>query len=263
MFEKIKNILSREGIKHIGMLSIEECDILNARILPPEAKSVIIFTIPYRSTSEIVNDGFSEYSRIYDYHKFSHSLFEKTTDKLSKETGHFFKGFCDHSPINEKLAAAKCDLGIIGRNSLFIDNIYGSFVFLATIVTDIRSDIPPREIKTCENCGRCIKACPNSAIVESGIDRYKCLSGISQKKKKTEEEIALLKEHNIVWGCDICQLVCPHNISAEISPIPYFKDTRIKRIDKDFILNLSDEQFEKYAFSYKGRQIVLNNIDFI
>ncbi len=263
MLSQIKDILADEGITHIGMIDIKECDIINERILPKEAKSVIMFTIPYRSTIDLSRDGFSEYSRIYDYHKYSSALFERTVEKLSRKTGHFFKGFCDHSPINEKLAAAKCGLGIIGRNSLFIDNVYGSFVFLATIVTDIESESEAQEIRLCENCGLCIKACPNSAILDHGIDRYKCLSGVSQKKKKTDEEKALLKEHNIVWGCDICQLVCPHNTSAEISPIPYFSETRIGHIDKNFILSLTDEQFEKYAFSYKGRQIVLDNIDFI
>lgn len=262
MLERIKKILQQEGITRVGIISINNCDIINERILPKETKSVIMFCIPYRSVCSPPGDGFSEYSRIYDYHKYSSMLFDRCVKLMSETTGHFFKGFCDHSPINEKLAAAKCGLGIVGRNSLFIDNVYGSFVFLASIATDIECKDAPCEVKLCNNCGLCVEACPGDAILEHGIDRYRCLSGISQKKIKTQDEIALLKEHNIVWGCDICQLVCPHNVTAKISPIKYFKETRIEHIDKEFLLNLSEEEFEKYAFSYKGRNIVLNNIDF-
>lgn len=263
MLEQIKSILNAEGITRIGMIDINECDIINQRLLPEWAKSVIMFCIPYRSATDIPIDGFSEYSRIYDYHKFSSSLYERTVNRMDEFGCNKFKGFCDHSPINEKLAAAKCGLGIIGRNSLFIDHIYGSFVFLGSIITDLESECEIHAIELCENCGICKNKCPNSAILEHGIDRYRCLSGISQKKTKTDKEKAILKEHNIVWGCDICQLVCPHNKTAEISPISYFKNTRISYIDRDFIINLTDEEFNKYAFAYKGRKIVLNNIDFI
>lgn len=263
MIDIIKNILLNEGIKRVGMLDINECEIINERILPSDAKSAIMFCIPYRSTENVPKDGFSEYSRIYDYHKFSSALFARTVNAMNENTGYQFYGFCDHSPINEKLAAAKCGLGLVGRNSLFIDKVYGSFVFLATIITNAPCKCPVHEIELCSNCGKCIAACPNSAMLEHGIDRYKCLSGISQKKKKSDEEKELLKNHNIVWGCDICQLVCPHNINAEISPLPYFRETRIDFINKEFILSLSDEEFDKYAFSYKGRKIVLDNIDFI
>ncbi len=263
MLEYLKSILDGEGISRVGMIDIADCDIINERILPNGINSAIIFIIPYRSQTEIANDGFSEYARVYDYHTFSKLLYERILDKLSEYSGHKFYGFCDHSPINEKLAAAKCGLGVIGKNSLFIDKIYGSYVFIGSILTDAKSDKLAQEIEFCDNCGKCIDACPNSAIMEKGIDRFKCLSGISQKKNKTAEEKALLKNHKIVWGCDACQNVCPHNKSAKISPIPYFKETRIPKIDKEFVLSLSDDDFKKYAFAYKGRKLVLDNIDFI
>lgn len=261
MLEYIKLILAEEGITRVGMLDIKECDIINARLLPEWAKSVIMFCIPYRSEIVPSNDGFSEYARIYDYHKFSSSLYERTISKMENVTGKRFEGFCDHSPINEKLAVAKCGLGVIGRNSLFIDDVFGSFVFLGSIITDAESECIAQEIKLCRNCGLCIAHCPNSAMLDNGIDRTKCLSAISQKKNKTDEEKQLLKKHNIAWGCDICQLVCPYNKKAKISPIPYFKETRISHIVKDFIQTLTDEEFNKYAFSYRGRKVVLENAE--
>jgi len=263
MFDIVKEILADEGISRVGMISLDECDIINQRILPNDAKSAIIFCIPYRSSEQVSTDGFSEYARIYDYHKFSSQLYERILYKMRERTNNSFYGFCDHSPINEKLAATKCGLGVIGRNSLFIDDEYGSFVFLGSILTDAIVETTTIKIKNCIDCGKCVTACPNNAILEKGIDRFKCLSGISQKKKKTDEEKLLLKQHNIVWGCDICQNVCPINHNSKISPIPYFKETRLGKINKELILNMSEEEFNKYAFSYKGLKIVLDNIEFI
>ena len=263
MLDTIKAILNNECITRVGMIDLKDCDIINQRILPEGVKSAIIFCLPYRSVIENTTDGFSEYARIYDYHKFSSELYNRILNEMNTKTGYTFYGFCDHSPINEKLAAAKCGLGVIGRNSLFIDDVYGSFVFLGSVLTDAEIDSNACEIIQCINCGKCVSACPNGAITEHGIDRTKCLSAISQKKNKSDEEKETLKRHTIVWGCDICQSVCPYNQKAKILPIPYFKKTRISFIDKPFIEKMTVEEFNKYAFSYKGRKIVLDNIDFI
>ena len=263
MKNQIENIFASRGITRLGYVPISECEIINERILPKDAKTAMIFIIPYRSSHDYANDGFSEYARIYDYHKFASSLYEKVIDKLKDETGYNFYGFCDHSPINEKLAAAICGLGVIGRNSLLIDSEFGSFVFIGSLITDAEIQAELQEVSLCINCRKCIDACPNLAILEKGIDRSICLSAISQKKTKSDSEKALLKANNIIWGCDICQIVCPYNVNSKISPIDYFKNTRIERVDKQFIESLSDDEFAKYAFSYKGRKIVLDNIDFV
>ena len=86
-------------------------------------------------------------------------------------------------------------------------------------------------------------------MLDKGIDRTKCLSAISQKKNKTDEEKQILKLNNIVWGCDICQEVCPYNEAALISPIKRFEDTRVKKIDKAFIdqMNMSESSKQYVA----------------
>ena len=254
MFEAIKLFLKTEGIDRVGIINLKDCIIINERILPSDVDSVIVFCIPYRTSKAASSDGFSEYARIYDYHKYAVSLYEKM-----KQSFPFIHGFCDHSPINEKLAAAKCGLGVIGRNSLFIDNVYGSYVFLGSIFLKTSDVFIENDIQTCINCKKCISACPNNAIIDAGIDRTRCLSAISQKKNKSDFEKELLKINNVAWGCDICQSVCPYN-NMEVSPISYFKETRTENIDEEFINSLNDEEFLKYPFSYKGRKIVLNNI---
>ena len=260
MFETVKETLQNEGITRIGTIDIKECDIINPRLLPNDAKTAIIFIIPYRTKSEYANDGISEYARVYDYHRFASNLFENVLHKMRETTGFDFNGFCDHSPINEKLAAAKCGLGAIGKNSLYIDDVYGSFVFIGTIISNAEFNTGSIDIKSCLNCGKCVEVCPTSAITEQGIDRTKCLSAISQKKSKTEDEIKRLKDNNVAWGCDICQLVCPHNRDAKISPLPYFQNSRRDIMNYEYVSNLSDEEFQKYAFAYKGRKLILDNL---
>lgn len=260
MLDTIKQILNSEGIDRFGIIPFKECEVINARILPENVKSAIIFCIPYRSVKETASDGFSEYSRIYDYHNYSKELYARILTKLSSALDNPFYGFCDHSPINEKLAAAKCGLGVIGRNSLFIDEKYGSFIFIGSLLTTAEFETKVFDIKSCINCGKCVSACPSKAITDKGIDPQKCLSALSQSKRRTESESFILKKHHIAWGCDICQNICPYNENAVISPIKVFSETRINHIDKEFIESLSDEEFKKYAFSYKGRKIVLDNI---
>lgn len=264
MFDILKAALHAEGITRIGILNIKECDVINERIMPSNAKSVVMFCIPYSSACDKATDGISEYARIYDYHRYCSELFGRIIPFMNHETSHEFYGFCDHSPINEKLAAAKCGLGVIGKNSLFIDDVFGSFVFLGTIISNISSDDHrATAIKNCIGCNKCVDACPTNAITERGILRETCLSHISQKKRKNEVERELLKSHNIVWGCDICQFVCPYNENATISPIPYFSNTRSANIDITFIDNLNEEEFNKYAFSYRGRAVIKENIEYM
>lgn len=262
MLDKISAILADEGITRVGITAIENCDIINKSLLPEYARSVIMMCIPYRTTKEKGTDGFSEYCRIYDYHGFYRSLFERIVPKIHN-LGCRCTGFSDYSPINEKLAAAKCGLGIIGCNSLLIDKVYGSYIFLGSVITDIECSIPAHDIEFCNDCGKCVRACPNGAVLPHGIDISRCLSGISQKESRTEEENAILKHHGIAWGCDICQEVCPYNKSAKLSEIPYFVKTRLNHISKEFVEGLSDEEFTRYAFSYKGKKLVLDNIDLL
>ena len=262
MIEIAKKILNDEGIYNIGFLPITECAIINERILPQGVNSAIMFSIPYRTSKNFSNDGFSEYVHVYDYHKYAQELFNRILEPLNKLTGNIFYGFCDHSPINEKMAIAKCGLGTIGRNSLFIDKDYGSFVFIVTILTDAFCNESTHSITLCSNCQKCVLACPNEAITDNGIDRSKCLSAISQKKSKSDEEKLLLKRNNVIWGCDICQKVCPYNENAKISPIQALKDSKINKIDKAFLDSLSDDEFSKFAFSYKGRKLINDNLEF-
>ena len=183
-------------------------------------------------------------------------------DDLSKKfSEHFineqFIGFSDHSPINERDAAIKAGLGMIGMNSMLINPKYGSYIFIGSIFTTLELETVFYDAVACIKCGKCVEACPTGALV-NGFD--KCLSFITQKKNKTEEDIRTILNNYSIWGCDICQDVCPYNKNAEDSPISFFDENIINHLTTSIVNDMDDDEFEKRAFSWRGRKTILENL---
>lgn len=263
MFEKIKTIFLNEKIEYVGVIPASEMTVIHPRLLPnADIKSCIVFLVPYK-TDDMVSDncGISIYARSMDYHLFFCALYQKILPLLEEMfPNERFFGFADHSPVNEKLAAAKAGLGCIGRNSLLINEKYGSYVFLGSLLTTLSLPAAAKEIETCGNCGICVSCCPVQAICEKGIIAEKCLSYISQKKNKNENDYLLLRKNNTAWGCDICQNRCPMNKNVQTSAIDYFRKNRLDNITEELIKNMPDAVFQKYAFAWRGKSIILQNL---
>ena len=262
----IRAALAAEGITECGFLPRSHFRILNERLMQRcgDVQSAVMFLIPYRCAT-LPRDGLniSLYARVKDYHTYFSALAGRLTEVLTgRFPGERFYGFCDHSPIDEKAAAAQCGLGILGRNSLLINRTYGSFVFIGSLLTSmvLCGEESDRTTAFCCGCGRCKRSCPVSAITGTGIDRARCLSAITQKKHKTPEEEALLRKTGAVWGCDICQLVCPMNAAAAYTEIPFFKNSFADMLSAASIEAMSDEEFALYAFSWRGRNVITENI---
>lgn len=260
MTKQIKKLLAEESIDSFGILPIEEVTVLRQNMLPQNAKSVIMLAVPYDDGTSYL-DGVSAYAHVKDYHKFFEELFCRLIPKFEKVfPGKTFKGFADHSPIAEKVAAAKAGLGMIGKNSLLIHPIYGSYLFLGEIITD---EILPYEsfsISQCDSCMLCKTACPANAIGDHGIDAEKCLSALSQKKHLTEEELLLLQKNEIAWGCDICQKACPYNQKREYTGVPYFQTCRHGDFSAEEVEKMDEETFRSFAFSWRGRRRICENL---
>ncbi len=258
-FNIIKEVFEKRGITEFGLIKVEDLLVQKEHILKDidRYRSCIIFCIPYKTRNNCP-DNISKYAAVYDYHyffkDFSQSIVEELKARFPAED---FVGFCDHSPINERDAALKSGLGIIGKNSMLINEKYGSYIFLGSVFSTLDTQAVSKEVRRCSDCGKCVKACPTGSICG---DFDKCLSYITQKKKKTEKDIEIIKSNKYVWGCDICQDVCPYNEKCENSNIPFFEENIINHLTTQHILEMDDDEFLKRAFSWRGKNTILENL---
>ena len=264
--EKLIQIMTECGAGTAAAIKYDDCDIINQRLadkIPFAAKSVFIGTIPYYTHFCDESKTVSSYALAYDYHTYIKNLGES----IIKEAKQYYPNanfmcFGDHSPINEKIAAAKAGLGIIGEHSLLITPNYSSFVFLFEIITDIECDAIAQEVKYCEKCGKCQAACPSDIS-----DKKICLSALTQKKGVlTNDEVFLIKKSSCAWGCDICQEVCPHTISAKKRGTIYtnnswFNSNVLNRPSEETVAHISD--FNSRAYSWRGSTTILRNLNII
>ena len=262
----LRSFFENEKIEYYSVLPYFACRETSAHIMRREAfspQSVVIFLIPYYAGE---TENLSRYAAARDYHIYIKEVNERLAAEIKK---HFpdasVKGYGDHSPIDERSAALIAGLGILGDNGLLINEKYGSYVFIADLVTDlppeIFGDFQPSAIKKCEGCGECLKACPTGILRGDGSD---CLSAITQKKGElSEAEIALMREYNTAWGCDICQSSCPHNGAPALTPISFFHRDRVTALTKSALDAMSDEEFSSRAFAWRGRKTVERNVEIL
>ena len=188
-------------------------------------KSVIILGLNYyHPNSETVPKGkglVSRYARGKDYHKVIKKKTESLLYRIDKEiTGeHEHKWWVDYGPFLERPYAEKAGLGYIGKNGMLITKQFGSWIFISEILTtiEIEPDQPTDlEHGKCATCTLCIDACPTNAIVKPRVvDSNKCISYLTIERPETIPEELSAKFGAMVFGCDICQDVCPHNLSRQ------------------------------------------------
>lgn len=238
----------------------------------PPTGTAILFAIPYVMTSDVdaPERNLSLYAVPRDYHGYAKELEAILLPSLREAyPSHTFALYADHSPIMEVDAAARAGLGVKGVNGLLITPKYGSFVFIMEVITDADYEavagapVPdfPDEPPLCEACGACLSACPVGC--REG-DRTRCLSALTQKKGllSPDEETAL-RAGGLVWGCDRCQLTCPHNrrvlAQGADTPIAYFREARLIRVSAEDIVAMSDEDFASRAYSWRGKAVITRN----
>lgn len=254
-----------EGIEYFGILPLSACRVfredLFCKIPSFRPKTVILYAAPYYAGE---SENLSRYAAARDYHLYMKGLSERLIAYLQERYPQSrFLGFSDHSPIDERDAAARCGLGIWGDNGLLINEKYGSFLFLGEIFTDLEPlDIPPlQEPRGCLHCGACKRACPTGALTGAG----ECLSALTQQKGELPDEVfSLMKKHKTVWGCDLCQLACPYNKrvieEGHLSPISFFRKERIPHLTYDLVENMKKGEFQERAFAWRGRNTILRNL---
>ena len=262
----LKAFFAKENIEYFGVLPIGEVRCTFPELLSRDSispRSAIVYLVPYYG-GETVN--LSRYAAARDYHLYIRELNSRLSDYLSlAKPGSVNKGYGDHSPIDERHAALTLGLGVAGKNGLILNEKYGSYVFVGDMLTDISpeelSASAPKAIKPCIGCGKCISACPTGILGGEGTD---CLSAITQRKGElSEDEIALMRKYNTAWGCDECQAFCPYNKEKVLSPIPYFLEDRIEKLDFDTLASLDKAAFSSRAFAWRGRKTIERNIEIL
>jgi epoxyqueuosine reductase len=185
--------------------------------LVPGAKSVITLLINYFPHQQQQSEApkIAKYAYGYDYHEVIREKLKQLLLLMKTEIGEINgRGFVDSAPVLERAWATKSGLGWIGKNGNLLHKQAGSFFFIATLIVDLELIYDDPFAKDyCGSCRRCIESCPTDAILENKVvDGSKCISYFTIELKDT-----LLPEHlksqfsDWMFGCDVCQDVCPWN----------------------------------------------------
>ena len=221
------------------------------QLLVDGAQTVISLVLAYKPDSQM--DGscrISQYAYGEDYHTCLKRMMFSLMAAI-KEHCPDFEGrpFVDTAPISDRHWAVRAGLGWIGRNTLFVHPRYGSYCFLGEIVTSAVADNYDKmySVSQCGECNRCVQACPNNAIVTSRfgaamVDARRCTSynTIENRADTLPDE---LDTRGYVFGCDICQSVCPFNIQA---PASFHLDNERQRQLED-LADADEEKFRTFT----------------
>ncbi len=222
------------------------------RKLVPGAKTVITFLFNYYTPlkqKDVNAPKISMYSYGKDYHKVIKKKLKSLENYIVENFGDLsIRGFIDSAPVMDKVWAEKSGLGWIGKHSNLINKDKGSYFFIAELILDLEleTDLPIKDY--CGTCTKCIDACPTDAIIKPYVvDGSKCISYLTIELKDEILPIEFKdKMDNWMFGCDVCQQVCPWNRFATIHNEPQFNPS-IDLLDftkKDW-QDINEEAFNK------------------
>lgn len=231
----------------------------------PGAKSVISLAVNYYTDHQYSNDiskgktclttgKVSRYAWGKDYHLIIWEMLSDFEAKL-KELDPDFESisYVDTGPVMDKVWAVRSGLGWMGKHTNIINKEIGSWIFLANIITNYEFEYSEIITDHCGSCTACIDACPTNAIVdEYVVDSNKCISFLTIENKGEISPKFKGKFDNWIFGCDICQDVCPWNIKfANQTAVKDFHPIEGKtEIEIDEILNMDEEDFKtRFAVS--------------
>ena len=241
--------------------------------LLPGARSVVSFIYNYYPEEKLPSENtykLAKYAYGTDYHFVIKRKLKTLLQELYEEIGNFEgRIFVDSAPVMERQWAAKSGLGWIGKNSLLLNRNMGSFFFLAVLISDLELIPDPPVRDYCGSCTRCMDACPTDAIqTPYVVDGSKCISYFTIELKN---EIPLEykgKFENWIFGCDICQDVCPWNKFSKPNDEMEFKPSNdLRNMNINDWEELSEVTFQKLfrksAVKRTGFSGITRNISFV
>ena len=244
------------------------------------ARSVIVCALNYNtehphSSEATIAEGSSEargWISRYAWGRDYHEVLWERLNALAKEVSehfpgtHQFRAYADTGPVAERLFAKYAGLGWLGKNTLLLNEKMGSWFFLGVILTTLelsrslaQKEMPPADL--CGNCRQCLDACPTGAFVEPYVmDARRCISYLTIELRGSVPEEFREGIGNNVYGCDICQEVCPYNREAPLTNISDFEPRRFSPEQTllqprlEWLAGMNDEEFrEKFRGSAMKR----------
>lgn len=267
----------RSLVKEMIIKRLEEKGLSSYAFIKPSpleasdsVQSIVVVLFPYFPGK--IEGNLSLYCQGKDYHE----VVPLYLDPIGQEVAAFcheagedvlFHAYADTGPFNDRSLCLRAGLGIRGLNQMLIHPQYGSYFFIAcmTFSLPLEEDAIKGKEETCLMCGKCVEACPGGCLGKERFDFERCRSYLTQKKGELADwEVEILKKDSLVFGCDICQRVCPMNAGVLKTPIPEFTEDRIPSLYKEDLEGLTNKTFkEKYpkrAFTWRGPKVILRNI---
>ncbi len=271
--EHLHSWLDKKMNADMFFLSRDKDKRTDPRKLFPGANSVIVTGLNY--FPPILQDGdlplISKYAYGEDYHFVIKEKLRKLLDFIiSLDPSATGKICVDSSPVLEKAWAHEAGLGWIGKNSLLINRERGSFIFLGEIFLNIDLESYTQvQPDYCGNCSLCIETCPTGAINDNRtIDAGKCISWLTIERKSEIPDEFRGKLKNRIFGCDICQDICPWNNGITPHKTDQFRiSDDVRKMSLEEWKNLTSEKFEKLfrrsPLKRAGYKKITDNIKFV
>ena len=220
------------------------------------AKSVISLGLnyytPHSYSDENIKGKISRYAWGKDYHLVIWSMLDGLEEELKKVDPQFESiSYVDTGPVMDKAWAVRAGLGWLGKHTNVINREIGSWFFIANIITNYEFDYSEQISDFCGTCTACIDACPTNAIVqEYVVDANKCISYLTIENKSEISAEFKGKFDNWLFGCDICQDVCPWNQKFPIETLIKDFHPQNKELNLNEVLELNETEFkEKFKMS--------------
>ena len=243
---------------------------LDPRKLVPGSRSVVSLVYSYFPSKTIGHpDSFkvARYAYGEDYHQVVREKLRNLMDRLSERIGRVEgRAFVDSAPVMERQWAQRAGLGWLGKNSLLLNQSMGSYFFLAELIIDLvlEPDAPVKD--HCGTCTACMDACPTQAIVGPGVvDAGRCISYLTIELKEAIPDEFASRMDGWLFGCDVCQEVCPWNRFAKVHQEPRFEPSGewpdfTAREWKEMTEEVFRKQFPKSAVKRTGFDGLMRNI---
>lgn len=239
------------------------------------AKTVVSLVYNYYPEKQLPHQPedikLAKYAYGADYHDVIKAKLTEFLEVLREEVGEINgRSFVDSAPIMERQWAQRAGLGWIGKNSLLLNREMGSFFFLAELIIDLEATPDsPLAKDYCGTCTACIDACPTDAIVQPEvIDASKCISYLTIELKEAIPDEFAGKMENWVFGCDICQDVCPWNRFSRPHQEPAFQlNEELAMFTNREWMELTEETFSRVFVKSAVKRTkfsgIKRNVDFL